>query len=280
MGVRWPGIALVIALSLTACGDPPTDRSVTEKSAARAAYDGDLAGERAAELALECVGSTFRRGVGDPQGGLEENGETPAVGLDHWLDPEAWTHQVPVTGYAIEREDADRALISYDDRDRTVIAFVMNDGQKDYYDNDEGWVVESYAMCDPSEWPADVAEGEGWGVWTDETGRPVPTDRILSFQGAEHCDWQDSTWVLLGKEGADGTFIGNPDRDLRDSLRTTYALDVQVPADARDTGYQRGGSRLLVAADGSAAYLVPTYAGADRSVGDRWPATKRRIGCI
>lgn len=214
MGMRWLGIALVLALSLAACGDPPTDRSVTETSAAQAVYDGDLAGKGAAELALECVGATFRRGVGDPEGGLEENGETPALGLDHWLDPEGWLQQVPRSGYAIEREDGDRALISYDDRDRTVIAFVMHDGQKDYYDDDVGWVVES------------------------------------------------------------------PDRDLRASLRTTYALDVPVPDDARDTGYQRGGSRLLVAADGSAAYLVPAYQGADRSVGDRWPAEKKQIGCI
>ncbi|HEU5107631.1 MAG TPA: hypothetical protein VFT95_03560, partial [Micromonosporaceae bacterium] len=110
-------------------------------------------------------------------------------------------------------------------------------------------------------------------------GRNVSVETIVSFHGAVHCGWQDTTFIRLGGDGADGEFLGNPDLDLREALRATYELDVPVPDDARDTGYERGGRRLLVAADGSAAYLVPTYQGADRSIGDRWPASKEQIGC-
>lgn len=280
MRVKWL-IAAVLALSLTACADDDSSESVSTDSRAAAAFDGDLAGKGGAERALECVGDTYRKGVGDPVGsGLEENGDAPGEGLDNWLDPEGYFHQVPDDGYAIETEDGDRALISYDGDDgQTVIAFVMRDGQKDYYDDDTGWVVESYAMCDPAEWPRHVTDALDLGVWADDSGTPVSIEEIVSFHGPEHCDWQDSTWIWLGEDGRDGEFIGNPDRGLRDGLRTTYALDVPLPEDARDTGWTRDGNRLFIAADGSAAYLVSVFEEDDQDVGDRWPAPKK-LGSI
>lgn len=279
MRVRW-FVALGLVVSLTACSDPPDSRSVTEKSAASTPYDGDLTGKNGAKRALECTGDTYRTGSGSPDSGLEENGETPGLGLDHWLDPEAYFNQVPDSGYSIETEDGDRTLISYDNEaNKTVIAFVMRDGQQDYYDDGEGWMVESYAMCDPADWPPDVAQTLDIGVWRDDSGRSMSINTIVSFHGPEHCNWQDSTWIWLGEDGKDGEFIGNPPRDLRDGLRTTYALDVPVPADARDTGWSHDGDRLLIAADGSAAYLVASYEDADRTVGDRWPAAKE-LGAI
>ena len=279
MRVRWL-VALALVVGLTACGDPPDSRSVTEESRAKVPFDGDLAGKRGAERALECSGDVYRTGVGDPEGGLEENGDSPGLGLDHWLDPQGYLHQVPETGYAVETEDGDRVLISYDNEsDETVIAFAMRDGQTDYYQDGEGWMVESYAMCDPADWPQDVTDGLDIGVWQDESGTSVPVTTVVSFHGPEHCGWQESTWIWLGEDGADGEFIGNPTRDLRDGLQTTYELDVPVPADARDTGWSHDGNRLLIAEDGSAAYLVSTVADADRTVGDRWPAAKK-LGSI
>ena len=78
----------------------------------------------------------------------------------------------------------------------------------------------------------------------------MPTTTIRSLQGSEHCDWQDTTWLWLGKEGRDGEFLGSPDRELRRFLRTTYAAHAEVPSDAWDTGFSRAGRRLWVAADG------------------------------
>lgn len=278
MRVRWL-VAIALVASLSACGDPESSRSVTEKSAAKEPYSGDLAGKRGAEQALECEGESYRHGTGDPDDGLEEIGDSPGLGLDHWMDPEAFFNQVPTSGYSLEREDDDgRALLSFDADGRTVIAFVMHDGVTDYQD-DEGWGVESYAMCDPAEWPPQVTDELDIGVWTDESGARVSVQKIMSFHGSAHCDWKDTTWIWLGKDGKEGEFLGNPHRDLRDMLRSTYELDVPVPADARDTGWSRGTERLLIAADGSAVYLVPTNQGADQSVGDRWPAAKEPIRC-
>ena len=170
MRVRWL-VAVALMAALSACSDPAASESVTDTTAVDHPYDGELDGKRGAEKALECTGDTYRRGVGDPDGGLEENGDTPGLGLDNWMDPEAWFQQVPTTGYAIEREDDGRALISYDAEDKTVIAFVMRDGQKDYYDDERGWVVESYAMCDPAEWPSHVTDELDIGVWSDAVRR-------------------------------------------------------------------------------------------------------------
>ena len=63
----------------------------------------------------------YGRGVGNPGDGLEEVGDSPGQGLDHWMDPEGWLHELPATGYALEREDDDRALLSFDSDGRTVI---------------------------------------------------------------------------------------------------------------------------------------------------------------
>jgi hypothetical protein len=104
MRVRWL-VALALVVSMSACSDPPDSRSVTQRSVSSSPFDGDLGGVKGAEHALECDGETYRTGVGDPGGGLEENGETPGLGLDHWLDPEGFLHQVPETGYAVETED-------------------------------------------------------------------------------------------------------------------------------------------------------------------------------
>lgn len=277
MHMRWLGIVAAASL-LVACGESEPSGSVTSTTSADRPYSGDLAGARGAEDALECDGLTYRRGTGQLHDGLEETGESPEQALDNWMDPEAFFNQVPTSGYALEREDGDHALLSFDADGKTVIAFVMRDGLTDYQD-DTGWGVESYAMCDPAQWPPQVTDELDIGVWADTSGARVSVEQVVSFHGSAHCDWQDTTWIYLGEEGERGEFLGNPDPGLRDLLRTTYALDVPVPEDARDTGWSRKGRRLLIAADGSAAYLVPAYDGVDRSIGDRWPAPKQPIGC-
>ena len=45
-------------------------------------------------------------------------------------------------------------------------------------------------------------EEHGYEVWTDSDGRVVPTRLLEVFHGAEHCDWQDMTFLSLG--GWDG----------------------------------------------------------------------------
>ena len=63
-----------------------------------------------------------------------------------------------------------------------------------------GWGVVAWAQCDPAEFPAEVTDDLGIGVWEDASGRRVPVTRVLSRQGPEHCSWTDITFLLIGPD--------------------------------------------------------------------------------
>ena len=75
---------------------------------------------------------------------------------------------------------------------RTKIAAVAADGVEDV-NGDTGWIVESWSQCDPAELPADVTDALGIGIWQDAQAAGAAA-KIRSFQGPEHCDWQDITF--------------------------------------------------------------------------------------
>jgi len=127
--------------------------------------------------------------------------------------------------------------------------------------------VASYAFCDPAQWPPDQADEVGIQVWTDADGDPVPTNIVYSYRGRYNCEYDDMTVLFMGKD----RYYGNPPTDFDDFLATTYAPHAELPADARDTGYQRDERELWLTAD--AAYLV----GPDDA--ERWPTEKTRIAC-
>jgi hypothetical protein len=142
-------------------------------------------------------------------------------------------------------------------------------------EGDRGWGVASYAACDPAEWPPSTSDALGIDVWSNRDGDRVPTSTIQSFRGAEHCGWEDTTFLWLGEGGRDGEFYREPSPDMRRFLLTTYAAEVALPPDARDSGFARDGRQLWLAADGSAAYLVGAGGGAERL-----PASSRPFRCL
>ncbi|MGZ5417617.1 MAG: hypothetical protein ACXWDI_10580 [Nocardioides sp.] len=230
----------------------------------------------AAGLALECDWQPVNGGAGDyVDGGLYEVQDSPAMALATYLDAEAWAYQLPVEGYRVEREDEDRVLFSYDVDERTTIAFIAADGMRDWNDG-EGWGIESWAQCDPFELPADVTDALGIGVWTDDSGARVPTPRIRSFQGAEHCDWQDITFVTLGPRRDGEQFVRDTTGELDQLMRSTYDGSAKLPDDATDTGLQRDGRQLWLDPGHGAAYLVRVDDPADV---ERWPAAREPIYC-
>jgi hypothetical protein len=175
-----------------------------------------------AGMALECDDGPRRGGGGDyVDGGLETVQDSPEKALDDWLREERI--QVPEDGYRIERVDDGRVLLSYDVDDRTRVAVVVHDDITDFND-DTGWGVESWSTCDPSELGVDVAEELGFQVWSDPSGRPVPTTDIKSFAGAEHCDWQDITWLLVGQDSDSDqdfdTYVSGGQEEFGDALVT------------------------------------------------------------
>jgi hypothetical protein len=233
---------------------------------------GDLASVRdrsgAAGQALECEHPAFDGGGADyAESDLYEIADDPQQALENYLDGEIWS-RIPDRGYRAEREDGDRVLFSFEVAGRTKVAVIVADGVRNY-DDDHGWGVESWAACDPAELPGRVTEGLGIGVWTDARGERVPVTRVRSQPGAEHCDWQDVTFLDL--DGGERQFVRDTSGEFEDFTRTTYAEGMRLPAGARDTGFSRDGQRLWLTRD--AAYLV-----SDDLV-ERWPGVREPIRC-
>lgn len=228
-------------------------------------------GAMSADQALECRFDRYAGGHGDYEdSGLESVQDDAQAALENWLAEEFV--QLPDDGYRVEREDDGRVLLSYDVDGRTKIAVVAADGIHDWAGH-EGWGVESWAQCDPAELPAEVSDDLGIGVWRTADGDPVPVDRVASFPGPEHCDWQDITFLTLGD---DTQYLRDTAGELRRWSTTSYDAGATVPDDAHDTGLERDGRHLWLAADRSAAYLVAT---GDPGDVERWPATRERVAC-
>ena len=274
---------LLAALLASGCGEA----AVTATSDVPHPYDGPLTAARddeardparrggAAALALECDGEVYAGGGGDyVDGGLESVQDSPEEALANYVAEEEGTYPGPAEGFAVEVRTEDRVLLSYDVGDRTKVAAVAADEIRDWQ-GDTGWGIESWAQCDPAELPAGVAEELGENVWTDADGNRVPVTTVTDFPGPEHCDWQDLTFLTV--EGQH--FLGGPADDylVTHYLDGRWDPDTELPAHPEvivDTGYQRQGRRLWLAADGSAAYVgeTPDHV-------ERWPAMEKPLAC-
>ncbi|RYP89089.1 hypothetical protein EKO23_01295 [Nocardioides guangzhouensis] len=193
-----------------------------------------------------------------------EAGATPESALLGWIDDLTWSW--PTAGWRLERRDGDRVLFTFPVDGVVKQAVVVHDGETV---SGGGWYVESWAQCDLSELPRTVTDRAGVLVWTDADGRPVPTTRVVSWPGPEHCDWQDSTVLGMGA----ARYWRKPPDYLASRLDGRYVASAPLPADARETGFRRGRDHLWLAADGRAAYV-----GTRRGV-EVWPREARPIGC-
>jgi hypothetical protein len=227
--------------------------------------------------ALECDGGKpFFRAAGDYDSGLEEVRSSPEDAFDKYLEEEGFLSRVPRDGYRVERKDEDRALLSYDVSDRTKVAVVLADGIRDYKDQ-VGWGVVAWADCDPAELPAEVTDEQNVGIWEDASGERLSVKRVHSFQGAEHCDWTDVTFLLIGpREETADWYVRDTKGEFPEFLRGTFAGNATLPNDATSTGWRRGGRELWLAPDKQAAYLVDLD---DPHDVERWPAAKEPIMC-
>jgi hypothetical protein len=267
-------IVIVIALAavpLGGCGSAVVDRS----GSATPPYDGRLdAG--AAVGALECDGKTpYRRRVGVYDDGLAKVQGSAEAALDDYMRESGLSLVVPSDAYAVEREQDGGVLFSYDVDGRTKVAMFAANGVRDW-NADEGWGVRAWAQCDPSEWPPDVTDDLNIGVWEDYSGRRVPVTRIQSFKGAEHCDWTDITFLLVGREETADWYVRDISGDFSGLVRTTFAHDATLPSGATDTALRRDGRQLWIGPDDEAAYLVSLD---DPRDVERWPAAKQPIRC-
>ena len=178
---------------------------------------------------------------------------------------------------AIAAESDGRVLYVAEVAGSPKAALVVHDGEGTEGAGGDGWYVESWAVCDIVELPADFVEELGYEVWTDANGQVVPTRRLEVFRGAEHCDWQDMTFLSLGRWVDHGpTFVRDPDPDpyLREYLAEPYRAHTTLPVDVVDSGFRRGSDRLWLAPDRSRAYV-----GATPDDVEMWPRMAKPLGC-
>ena len=253
-------------LLLSGCGTPTV---LSDTDPAPAPYDGPMR----AGKALECDGTPYAHGAGDYDGGLESVQDDATAALEDYVDNEDWGGRWPDDGYRVETEGNDRVLLSWDVDQRTKVAFVVADGITDYRGH-RGWGVETWAQCNSAELPADETDRLGVQIWEDADGNRVPTTAVTSFPGADHCDWQDVTFLMLGGERRGRQFVRDVDGELAELTRTTYDGSATLPDTARDTGFSRDGRELWATPD--AAYVVDLGDPADV---ERWPAAREPIFC-
>jgi hypothetical protein len=113
-------------------------------------------------------------------------------------------------------------------------------------------------------------------------GRAVVGRELNSIAGPAHCDWQSAVMLYLGwppgtvsQSIADRRqFIRDPDGVIGFGVRDELAIAIDLPDDARDTGYRSGELELWLApSDPDAAYL---RAGDDV---ERWPRADPVVAC-
>lgn len=118
------------------------------------------------------------------------------------------------------------------------------------------------------------------GTWT-RGGRPVVREEAQAHAGPAHCDWQSATMLVIGwplgtvsrRVSETRQFVRDP-RGVLPRSAGKPALAVDLPADARDTGYRGGPVELWLApSDPRGAYL---RVGTDV---ERWPLADPRYTC-
>jgi hypothetical protein len=126
--------------------------------------------------------------------------------------------------------------------------------------------------------------GTDWGGhWTDGRGEEVPDSVLVTYRGAEHCDWQSAVFLItgwpLGTQHATAAgarmYVRDPEGLFPDLLLATFDAETELPHEARFTGYRRGDAELWIspAEAGRAIFIVR---GDDA---ERWPRARRVFAC-
>ncbi len=96
------------------------------------------------------------------------------------------------------------------------MAVILHDGPA--LGGPSGWHMESWARCNPAEFPESVTSERGLEIWTDDAGKRVPTYRVVSSTGPEHCNWTSMRFLTLDEsDRAYVLAVGGPEAGVRRS---------------------------------------------------------------
>lgn len=232
--------------------------------------DAPSAAERgaAASRFVACDNGIHQGGWG-PDFGTPEHGEPePGNALSAFLDQGLFA--IPNDGYAVAGRDRERVLFTYtaDGEAKVAVIVARADGEVELT-ADRGWVVETFAACDPAEFDPAADADHNNSVWSKATGERALTSTILSLQGAEHCGWETVTFLVFkGRQ-----YVRDPNDAFAVPTVQPYDANATLPATATDTGYRKDGRELWLSADREVAYLV------DADETEAWPATVEQTWC-
>ena len=229
----------------------------------------------AAGRALDCIYRPYAGGRGAYHDGLLEVAATYVRAAEAFMTPNSGAFTLPPDGYRVARHAGNRVLLSYDVRGRIKAAIILRDGITDYQQH-TGWGVETWAVCDPAEYPAELTDALGIGVWQDRRGRRVPVTQVESFPGDDFCDYSGVDYLQTGRYPREEFYVHDADGQLTRYLTLPYDDSSTLPEDAIDTGFHRDGRELWFPPDRAAAYLVSQ---SDANDVQRWPGFKHTFGC-
>lgn len=234
-----------------------------------------LARSGAAGRALECRYRPYAGGEGVYDDGLTEVDSTFRRAASTFIGPNDDGGILPPDGYRVERKAGSRVLLSFDVAGRTKAAIILRNGITDYMQH-TGWGVETWAACDPAEYPAATIAKLDLGVWQDRNGRPAPLAQVESVPGEEWCDYAGVSFVQAGRYPHERAYVRDTDHQATRYLRVAYDGAASLPPGAVDSGYHRDGRELWFGPDATAVYLVSLT---DKMDVERWPAVKPGVGC-
>lgn len=131
------------------------------------------------------------------------------------------------------------------------------------------------------------------GIWFDGNGVPLPNGSpdstgtvLVVFRGAEHCQWGSASFMHVGWPlGTAANSLEDWRQYVRDpkglfddgALQVGFLSDTSLPADAADTGYQRGPWQLWMSPSQAddAVFVVNE----DTAAVERWGRSSQPILC-
>ncbi|MGA7272326.1 MAG: hypothetical protein WB239_14740 [Acidimicrobiia bacterium] len=243
-------------------GGPVVEVDLFEQPVADAPDPADRAG--AADEFVECVHGLWQGGWSmdfGPPGSAPNPEEAVLLFLKSW--------SLPTSNYTLAGRDENRVLYTHLVEGIPKIAVIVADSTQVELDADAGWVVETFAACDPAEYDPSTDDEIPMDIWLDADNQRVPTSIITSRQGPEHCNWESVTFLTFD----DRQYIRDPRGVLARVGFTAYDENAELPETATNTGYHREGRQLWMSADRTTAYVV------DNDRVEAWGTTDEPIGC-
>ena len=265
-------ILILLVAALGGCSSPAQDPSATPSAVASVATDPSASASAAPRTAIELL--ECDAGPSDVGGSGAEvaftGGETPNEALAAFLADSPFV--VPHTGYEPLGRSGDRHAYGYRSDGKVKVVVVISPRFAELVG--AAFAPDELRTCPEPEFGAAAEFDDGRRVWAHLTDGSILTD----IPGPGHCGWESAR--ILHVPNPDGTLGSQYLRDpfgVFDDIPTlldTYAEDVELPAEASDSGYRSPDGLELWFTDADTAAYVVTADGVER-----WPRPADPIGC-